>query len=93
MIWLLNYDYWTIDNPINKKIFVYMLIYMDFISELLFFYTKFRQNFRRISWPFLGGLILIYMDIFCEITVFNQILSKIQAHFIFISGRSENAFF
>jgi len=34
---LLNFDYWTIGNHTNKMIFVYVLIYMDFISELLFF--------------------------------------------------------
>jgi len=45
LIWLLNFDYLTIENPINKMIFVYVLIYMDFISELLFFI----QNSVQIS--------------------------------------------
>jgi len=45
LIWLLNFNYWTIDKPINKMIFVYVLIYMDFISELLFFI----QNSVQIS--------------------------------------------
>jgi len=47
LIWLLNFDYWTIGNTANKMIFVYMLIYMDFIPELLFF----TQNFVQISAP------------------------------------------
>ena len=45
LIWLLNFDYWTIGNPADKMIFVYVLIYMDFISELPFF----TQNFVQIS--------------------------------------------
>ena len=50
LIWFLNFDYWTIGDLLSKVIFVYVLIYMDFISELVFF----MQNSVQISAVSLG---------------------------------------